>query len=118
MSAPVDRKEKILSVIRVSSGNFLEMYDFFIFAYVAKQIGDTFFPGGSDFIKLMAAFSTFAVGFMMRPLGAIILGSYIDHVGRRKGLIVTLSMMSLGTLSLAITPGYETIGIAAPFIIV
>ncbi|HEV2675816.1 MAG TPA: MFS transporter [Aliidongia sp.] len=118
MSAPVDRKDKIMSVIRVSSGNFLEMYDFFIFAYVAKQIGDTFFPGGSDFIKLMAAFSTFAVGFMMRPLGAIILGSYIDHVGRRKGLILTLSMMSLGTLSLAVTPGYETIGIAAPVIIV
>ena len=118
MSAPVDRKEKILSVIRVSSGNFLEMYDFFIFAYVAKQIGDTYFPGGSDFAKLMAAFSTFAVGFMMRPLGAIVLGSYIDHVGRRKGLIVTLSMMSLGTLSLAVTPGYDTIGLAAPIIIV
>jgi len=118
MQPAVDRKEKILSVIRVSSGNFLEMYDFFIFAYVAKQIGDNFFPGGSDFIKLMAAFSTFAVGFMMRPLGAIVLGSYIDHVGRRKGLIVTLSLMSIGTLSLAVTPGYNTIGIAAPLIIV
>ncbi|GGF10137.1 citrate-proton symporter [Aliidongia dinghuensis] len=118
MSAPVDRKEKFLAILRVSSGNFLEMYDFFIFAYVAKQIGDTFFPGGSDFIKLMAAFSTFAVGFMMRPLGAIILGAYIDHVGRRKGLIVTLGLMSLGTLSLAVTPGYETIGILAPIIIV
>jgi MFS family permease len=118
MPAPVDRKEKILSVIRVSSGNFLEMYDFFIFAYVAKQIGDTYFPGGDDFIKLMAAFSTFAVGFLMRPLGAIILGAYIDHVGRRKGLIVTLGMMSLGTLSLAVTPGYAVIGIAAPIIIV
>jgi MFS family permease len=94
------------------------MYDFFVFAYVAKQVGDAYFPGGSDFAKLMAAFSTFAVGFVMRPLGAIILGAYIDHVGRRKGLIVTLSMMSLGTLSLAITPGYASIGIAAPVIIV
>jgi MFS family permease len=94
------------------------MYDFFVFAYVAKQVGDAYFPGGSDFAKLMAAFSTFAVGFVMRPLGAIILGAYIDHVGRRKGLIVTLSMMSLGTLSLAITPGYASIGIAAPIIIV
>ncbi len=112
------RKSNILSVIRVSSGNFLEMYDFFVFAYVAKQVGDAYFPGGSDFAKLMAAFSTFAVGFVMRPLGAIILGAYIDHVGRRKGLIVTLSMMSLGTLSLAITPGYASIGIAAPVIIV
>ena len=118
MSAPVDRKEKILSVIRVSSGNFLEMYDFFIVAYVAKQIGDTYFPGNSDFAKLMLAFATFAVGFMMRPLGAFFLGSYIDHVGRRKGLLVTLGLMSLGTLSLAVTPGYETIGIAAPIIIV
>jgi len=118
MSAPVDRKDKIMSVIRVSSGNFLEMYDFFIVAYVAKQIGDTYFPGNSDFAKLMFAFATFAVGFMMRPLGAFFLGSYIDHVGRRKGLLVTLGLMSLGTLSLAITPGYATIGVAAPIIIV
>jgi len=113
-----ERKSTILAVIRVSSGNFLEMYDFFVFAYVAKQVGDAYFPGGSDFAKLMAAFSTFAVGFVMRPLGAIILGAYIDHVGRRKGLIVTLSLMSIGTLSLAITPGYGSIGIAAPIIIV
>ncbi len=118
MHKPVDRREKLWSVIRVSSGNFLEMYDFFIFAYVARQIGDTFFPGGNDFVRLMAAFSTFAVGFLMRPLGAIVLGAYMDHVGRRKGLIVTLVLMSLGTLSLAITPGYRTIGLAAPIIIV
>src|SRR5579859_6233064 len=98
MSDTNERKSRLLPVVRVASGNFLEMYDFFIFAYVAKQIGDTYFPGGSDFIKLMAAFSTFAVGFLMRPLGAIVLGSYIDHVGRRKGLIVTLGMMSVGTL--------------------
>jgi len=71
------------------------MYDFFVFAYVAKQIGDTFFPGDNDFAKLMLAFLTFAMGFLMRPLGAIVLGAYIDHVGRRRGLMLTLGLMSL-----------------------
>ena len=76
-------------MIRVSSGNFLEMYDFFVFGYYASAIGRVFFPTGSEFAQLMLAFMTFGAGFLMRPLGGIFLGAYIDHYGRRAGLMLT-----------------------------
>lgn len=113
-----DRNRRIGSVFRVATGNFLEQYDFFVYGFYAVYIGKTFFPSDSAFASLMASLATFGVGFLMRPLGAIVLGAYIDRVGRRQGLIVTLAMMALGTLSLALTPGYASIGVAAPVIIV
>jgi MFS family permease len=112
------QQSKIWRVFQVSSGNFLEMYDFMVFGYYAKAIGNAFFPNGSEFASLMATFMTFGVGFLMRPLGAIILGSYIDHHGRRKGLILTLGLMAVGTLTIALVPGYESIGLLAPLIVV
>jgi MHS family citrate/tricarballylate:H+ symporter-like MFS transporter len=112
------RKEQIWSVIRVSSGNFLEMYDFFVFGYYAVAIGRVFFPTGSDFAQLMLAFMTFGAGFLMRPLGGIFLGAYIDHYGRRAGLMLTLALMAVGTLSIALVPGYATLGTLAPMIVV
>ncbi|MBV8166785.1 MAG: tricarballylate/proton symporter TcuC, partial [Alphaproteobacteria bacterium] len=118
MSAPSDRTEKIWAVLRVSSGNFLEMYDFFVFGYYASAIGRAFFPSGSEFAQLMLAFMTFGAGFLMRPLGAVVLGTYIDHHGRRAGLLLTLGLMALGTLSIALVPGYETWGVLAPVIVV
>jgi MFS family permease len=113
-----ERAAKIKSVVRVASGNLLEMYDFMVFGYSAAAIGRVFFPVQSEFASLMLSLMTFGSGFLMRPLGAIFLGAYIDHHGRRRGLIVTLAMMSLGTLSVAITPGYATIGLLAPILIV
>lgn len=112
------RTAKIKTVFRVASGNFLEMYDFMIFGYFSAAIGRAYFPASSEFASLMFSMTTFAVGFMIRPLGAIFLGAYIDHVGRRKGLLVTLAMMSVGTLTIALVPGYETIGLFAPIIVV
>jgi len=114
----VSTQSKIRTVIRVSSGNFLEMYDFFVFGYYAAAIGHAFFPGNSEFAVLMSSFMTFGVGFLMRPLGAIVLGAYIDQKGRRAGLLLTLALMSVGTVAMAIVPGYETIGYAAPVLIV
>lgn len=112
------RKDKVKTVLRVSSGNFLEMYDFMIFGYFSAAIGRAYFPANSEFASLMLAMTTFAVGFMIRPLGAIFLGAYIDHIGRRKGLLVTLGLMSIGTLTIALVPGYETIGLFAPILVV
>ena len=112
------RKEKIKAVIRVSSGNFLEMYDFMVFGYYAAAIGRTFFPKGSDFASLMLSLATFGVGFLMRPIGAVVLGAYIDRHGRRSGLILTLALMSVGTISIACVPGYVTIGLLAPILVV
>ena len=118
MLAEAERRKKIGDVIRVASGNFLEQYDFFVYAYYASYIAKTFFPSGNAVVSLMLTLATFAVGFLMRPLGAVILGAYIDRHGRRNGLILTLGLMATGTLSIAITPGYETLGMAAPLIIV
>jgi metabolite-proton symporter len=111
------RRSKIKNVIRVSSGNFLEMYDFIVFGYYAAAIGRTFFPGDSPYASLMLSLMTFGAGFLMRPIGAIVLGAYIDRAGRRAGLILTLGLMSIGTVLIATLPGYATLGLLAPFLI-
>jgi metabolite-proton symporter len=111
------RSEKIKNVIRVSSGNFLEMYDFIVFGYYAAPIGRTFFPGHNPYASLMLSLMTFAAGFLMRPVGAVVLGAYIDRYGRRAGLLLTLGLMSVGTITIACLPGYATLGLFAPLLI-
>jgi MFS family permease len=106
-----------LSVLRVSSGNFLEMYDFMVFGYYAAAIAAAFFPSKNPYASLMLSLMTFGAGFLMRPLGAIILGAYTDRHGRRAGLLLTLALMAVGTLSLALTPGYAVIGLVAPLLV-
>src|SRR5205807_9527103 len=118
MPSPSDRRTKIWSVVRVCSGNFLEMYDFMVFGYYASAIGAAFFPAGNAFWSLMLSFMTFGAGFLMRPLGAIVLGAYTDVHGRRAGLILTLTLVSFGIVTIACTPGYATIGLLAPLLIV
>src|SRR5947208_9271694 len=118
VSAQTARRAKIKAVIRVATGNFLEMYDFFVFGYYAAAIGRAFFPRSSEFASLMLSFATFGVGFLIRPLGALVLGAYMDRRGRRAGLMLTLGLMSVGTLSIACVPGYAVIGIAAPLLVV
>ena len=108
---------KVRAVVRVSSGNFLEMYDFMVFGYYASAIGRAFFPSGNDFTSLMLSLMTFGAGFLMRPLGAIVLGAYTDKHGRRAGLMLTLGLMSIGIVSIACTPGYATIGLLAPLLV-
>ena len=108
---------KLGAILRVTSGNFLEQFDFFLFGFYATYISQTFFPATSEFASLMMTFAVFGSGFLMRPLGAIVLGAYIDKVGRRKGLIVTLSIMAAGTVLIALVPGYASIGVAAPVLV-
>src|SRR5215468_9681022 len=113
----MERSSKVRAVVRVSSGNFLEMYDFMVFGYYASAIGTAFFPSGNQFLSLMLALMTFGAGFLMRPLGAIVLGAYADKHGRRAGLVLTLSLMSAGILSIACVPGYASIGLVAPILV-
>src|SRR6266536_6567832 len=117
MTPLTNRKSQVWSVVRVSSGNFLEMYDFMVFGYYASAIGNAFFPSGNPFVSLMLSLMTFGAGFLMRPLGAIVLGAYTDKHGRRAGLILTLGLMSIGIISIACTPGYATIGLLAPLLV-
>ena len=111
-------QSKIGAVLRATGGNFLEMFDFFLFGIYAAPIGKAFFHTGSEFLDTSAAFVVFWIGALMRPLGAIYLGAYVDSIGRRKGLIVTLAIMATGTVIIAVTPSYATIGLAAPIIVV
>lgn len=95
----------------------MEMFDFFLFGFYATYISKAFFPAGDEFASLMLTFMTFGAGFLMRPLGAIFLGAYVDKVGRRQGLIVTLALMALGTILIACVPSYASIGYLAPFLV-
>jgi MFS family permease len=117
MLGPAERKAKMGAVIRAASGNFLELYDFLVYIYFAGYIAKAFFPAQSEFMSLMLALGTYGVASFARPFGAVILGSYMDRKGRRKGLILTLTLMAVGTVSLAVTPSYAAIGLLAPVII-
>ncbi|MBD8596523.1 MFS transporter [Pseudomonas sp. CFBP 8772] len=110
-------KSRAGMVFRVTSGNFLEQFDFFLFGFYATQIASAFFPASNEFASLMMTFAVFGAGFLMRPLGAVLLGAYIDDVGRRRGLIVTLAIMASGTLLIVLVPGYATIGLWAPALV-
>jgi len=117
MAEAASRPSRLGAVLRVTSGNFLEMFDFFLFGFYAGPIARTFFPVSSEFASLMLTFGTFGAGFLMRPLGAILLGAYLDRVGRRQGLIVTFTFMAMGTVLIAFVPGYATLGVLAPLLV-
>jgi MHS family citrate/tricarballylate:H+ symporter-like MFS transporter len=117
MNAAATPPNRAADIVRVASGNFLEMYDFMVFGYFAAAIGNAYFPGESAFGTLLKSLATFGVGFLMRPLGAVVLGAFTDRHGRRAGLLLTLMLMSLGIVTLAITPAYATIGVLAPILI-
>jgi MFS family permease len=122
--APVARelqltlRERRRAIIAVTLGNGLEFYDFITFAFFAIQIGHTFFPSESAFLSLMGSLATFFAGFLTRPLGALVLGTYADRVGRKPAMMASMMLMGLGILLLTLTPGYATIGYAAPVIAV
>jgi MHS family citrate/tricarballylate:H+ symporter-like MFS transporter len=108
---------RAITILRVTSGNFLEMFDFFLFGFFARAIADAFFPVHDPVGRLLLTFVTFGAGFLMRPLGAIVLGAYVDRVGRRKGLIVTLSIMAIGTVLIAVTPTYRQFESVSPHLV-
>jgi len=105
------------TVFIVSGGNFLEMYDFMVYGYYAGAIARAYFPSVDTYASTMAAFGAFGAGFLMRPIGAIVLGAVIDRFGRRNGLLLTLGLMAVGTLTIATTPAYARVGLAAPLLV-
>jgi MFS transporter, MHS family, proline/betaine transporter len=98
-------------------GNGLEWFDFVSYGYFASIIAKVFFPADSN-LSLMLTYATFAVGFVVRPVGGILLGAYADRYGRRRALSLLIVMMAFGTLTLGLTPSFATIGLAAPLIVV
>jgi MFS transporter, MHS family, proline/betaine transporter len=105
------------AVAAATVGNMLEWYDFTIYAAFAVPISKAFFPAGNEVISLLLGFITFGLGFVARPFGAIFLGGFADRRGRRDALSLTIMLMALGTGIIALCPGYDRIGLAAPIII-
>ena len=99
-------------------GNALEFYDFTTFALFATQIGLTFFPTHDKFLNLMLALATFGIGFIGRPVGAVVLGLIADRVGRKPALLLSFTLMGAGLIGLALVPSYAQIGILAPILAV
>src|SRR6202046_462615 len=116
-SQPPQIKSRVGAILRATSGNFLEQFDFFLFGFYAADIAKAFFPAANDTAALLNAYGVFWLGALMRPVGAVVLGGYIDRTGRRQGLIVTLALMALGTVVIAFCPAYAAIGVAAPIIV-
>ena len=106
------------TTLAVTIGNMLEFYDFITYSFFAIQIGHTFFPTQGEFGSLMLSLATFGAGFITRPIGGIVIGSYSDRAGRRPAMILSFAMMGCAIITLALTPSYASIGIAAPIIVI
>jgi MFS family permease len=115
---PKKEKSKIWSVIWASSvGTLIEWYDFYIFGSLATVIASQFFPKTNPTAALLATLATFAAGFIVRPFGALFFGRLGDIVGRKYTFLLTLIIMGGSTFAIGLVPGYETIGFAAPIIV-
>ena len=99
-------------------GNGLEWFDFTVYSYFAVVLAKVFFPTGDEVTSLLLAVATFGVGFIMRPVGGIVLGIYADKAGRKAAMTLTILLMAVGTALIAFAPSYNSIGIAAPLIVV
>src|ERR1700720_2135157 len=120
LSAPVTlpevSREKSFTrlVVAVSIGNALEWYDISAYGYFAVYVSRAFFPNSDQAISLLLTFGAFGLAFLIRPIGGVVLGAYADRYGRKASLMVSIVMMSIGTLAIALRPTYQTIGILAP----
>lgn len=115
---PLTRKERTTAIVGVCSGNLVEWYDFFIYAYTSIYFASLFFPAGDQTSQLLATAGIFAVGFFMRPLGGWIFGYIADTRGRKISMIISVFMMCGGSLMIAVMPTYASIGMAAPVLLV
>jgi MHS family proline/betaine transporter-like MFS transporter len=115
MSQAAPEKKNITRlVVAVSIGNAMEWYDIASYGYFAVYVSKAFFPNSDPTISLLLTFGTFGLAFLVRPIGGVILGAYADRHGRKASLMVSIVLMTIGTLAIAVMPSYETIGILAP----
>jgi len=104
-------------IVAATLGTALEYYDFTIYSFFAIQIGQLFFPSASPVNQFLLSIGVFGVGFVVRPLGGIVIGAYADRVGRKKAMVLTIMLMALSCALIACAPTYAVVGIAAPFIV-
>jgi MHS family proline/betaine transporter-like MFS transporter len=104
-------------IVAATIGNVLEWFDFVVYGFLAVTLSEVFFPTSNPTVSLLVTFGAFGLAYLVRPLGAILIGSYTDRRGRRAGLTLSIALMMVGTSLMAITPSYAAIGIAAPVFI-
>ena len=104
-------------IVAAMIGNVLEWFDFVVYGFFAVTIAEVFFPAGDPTVSMLITFGAFGLAYFVRPLGAIVVGGYTDRAGRKAGLLLSMGLMMIGTSLMALTPGYATIGIAAPILI-
>ena len=117
MTEAADRRRRIIAIVGASSGNLVEWYDFYAYAFTSIYFASAFFPSGDATSQLLATAGIFAVGFFMRPLGGWLFGWIADTHGRRISMIISVLMMCAGSLMIAIMPTYVTIGAWAPVLL-
>jgi MHS family alpha-ketoglutarate permease-like MFS transporter len=113
-----DQKGRLKSILGGSAGNMVEWYDWYVYSAFTLYFAPIFFPKGDQTAQLLNAAAVFAVGFLMRPIGAWIMGIYADRRGRKAGLTLSVTLMCTGSLMIAVTPGYHSIGVFAPIILI
>lgn len=111
-------KQRLRAIFGGSIGNLVEWYDWYVYAAFALYFAPAFFPDSDPTAQLLNSAAIFAIGFLMRPVGGWIMGRYADKHGRKSGLTFSVLLMCAGSLMIALTPGYETIGVAAPVLLV
>lgn len=111
-------RHRLKSIIGGSTGNLVEWFDWYVYSAFTLYFAPHFFPSENRTAQLLSAAAVFAVGFVMRPIGAWVMGIYADRKGRKSGLTLSVTLMCMGSLIIAVTPGYATIGLAAPALLV
>src|SRR4051812_23362996 len=111
-------KARVTAVVGGSIGNLVEWYDWYAYSVFSLYFGGAFFPKQNETAQLLNTAGIFAIGFLMRPIGGWVMGTYADRKGRKAALTLSVLLMSVGSLIIAISPGYKQIGVAAPFILV
>ncbi|MBO0736450.1 MAG: MFS transporter [Alphaproteobacteria bacterium] len=104
-------------VVAATVGNVLEWFDFLVYGYFAVTIAEVFFPTGNPTVSLLVTFGAFGLSYVVRPLGAALIGAYTDRHGRKAGLTLSIALMMIGTAIMVATPGYARLGLAAPVLI-
>src|ERR1700761_3785419 len=104
-------------IIAATIGNALEWFDFLVYGFFATTLAEVFFPARNPTVSLLLTFGAFGLSYVVRPLGAIVIGTYTDRAGRKAGLTLSIALMMLGTFLMVVTPSYATIGVAASIII-
>ncbi|WP_266035698.1 MFS transporter, partial [Brucella intermedia] len=112
-----DTRRRVFAIVASASGNLVEWYDFYVYSFGALYFASQFFPAEDQTSQLLNAAAIFAAGFLMRPIGGWLFGRIADRLGRRTSMLISVTMMCLGSFAIAILPTYQSIGIAAPFLL-